>query len=100
MLGAALALVGCLSPTLPLPPPSPDVSGPNSQGEIEISGYADYAGIEVYAVNLHNGAIGGQLSGDDRHYDFFLTAQAGDQVEVYYVVGNDRSQPFTTVVKP
>ncbi|MEB2313463.1 MAG: hypothetical protein OZ921_15000 [Sorangiineae bacterium] len=99
-LGAALALVGCLSPTLPLPPPSPTVSGPDASGMVEISGYVD-PGATVYAVNLRNDELRGQIS-DARtgEYDFFLPAEVGDRVDVYVQLGNDRSPPYSTVIRP
>lgn len=99
LVAAALVVAGCLSPTLPLPPPSPDVNGPNAQGEIEISGNTR-AGALVYAVNLKNNQISGEITGDNGHYDFFLAAQVGDQVEVYVQIGQDTSQPYAFVVKP
>lgn len=100
VVAATLVLAtGCLSPTLPLPPPSPDVGSPNSQGLVEISGYTDGGGIEIYAENLRSRDINGQISADDGRYDFFLPAQVGDQVVVYYIIGNDRSQPYSKVIK-
>ncbi len=89
-LGAALA-TACLSPTLPLPPPSkPTVEGPDQQGMVTLDGNV-LSGGTVYAANLRTGEIRGQFTETDGHYRFQIPAQDGDELEVWYSVGTDQS---------
>jgi len=92
MLAAAgLVLVGCLSPTLPLPPPSkPTVEGPDEQGQVTLDGTA-HADAPVYALNTRTGEIRGQITGSDGHYRFQLAAEVGDELNLWYSVGTDLS---------
>ncbi|HEX3774898.1 MAG TPA: hypothetical protein VHV51_10570, partial [Polyangiaceae bacterium] len=87
--GAAVCLVGglvqsCLSPTLPLPPPSdPTVSGPDAQGNVRITGYV-LPDSEVFVLNHRNNAIAGQLT-NDGSYDFTIQAAQNDAMTIWYV---------------
>jgi hypothetical protein len=96
-LAAALALAvgGCLSPTLPLPPPSkPDVSGPDENGEVTLRGTVQPR-AEVFAANMRTGEIRGQITLDDGIYEFKLPAQVDDEVTLWYTVGTKQSQGVT-----
>jgi hypothetical protein len=88
----AVALSGCLSPTLPLPPPSkPTVTGPDEKGLVTLDGNV-LSGASVYAANTRTGEIRGQLyTGNDGHYTILIAAQVGDEMEVWYSVGTDQS---------
>ncbi len=82
LLGAVL--LGCLSPTLPLPPPTrPTVEGPDSFGQVVLSGQVE-PGAQVIAENLHTGDIAGQRAPGDGRYRFKIRAALGDQMSIYY----------------
>jgi hypothetical protein len=95
---AGLCLAGCLSPTLPLPPPSrPDVSAPDESGYARLQGIAA-PHSEVIAWNRQNDLIAGQVTRDDSRYDFLIRAESGDLLEVWYVQGNDESASVSVTV--
>jgi hypothetical protein len=95
---AGLGLVGCLSPTLPLPPPSrPDVSAPDESGYARLQGFAAPR-VEVLALNHGNEKLAGQVTGADSRYDFKIPAESGDLIELWYVDGSDESQTVTVEV--
>jgi hypothetical protein len=88
--GAACLFVlplGCLSPTLPLPPPSrPDVSPPDASGFTSIIGVVP-GGTTAIAQNLDSGRLVGQVTGSTGSYTLKLEAAIGDQVAVWYREG-------------
>jgi hypothetical protein len=88
----ALLFVGCLSPTMPLPPPSrPTIDGPDSSGNVVLSGQIDDASY-VYADNLSTGYSAGQaLDPDTGEYRFTIGARVGDLMALYYRRGSDES---------
>jgi hypothetical protein len=89
LLAGALA-AGCLSPTLPLPPPSkPTVEGPDEQGNVTLDGFVE--GDAVYAANMQTGEIRGQFVGSDGHYRFALPAEVGNDIELWYSVSTQTS---------
>ena len=53
----------------------------------------------MYAVNLRSKDIRGQLVGDDGRYDFFLPAQVGDEVSMYYRKGTVESQNLLFMIR-
>lgn len=95
LITACVAVSSCLSPTLPLPPPNqPDTEGPDSAGNVTLSGQV-IRGANVYANNLNSGASSGQkadaLTGK---YRFKIRAAVGDQMEFFYIydsVTSDRT---------
>ncbi len=92
LVSLGFALVGCLSPTLPLPPPSqPDVSVPDAAGFVRLQGIAAPR-AEVFAYNHNNGLIAGQVTGADSHFDFVIKAEVNDRIELWYAKGTDESQ--------
>lgn len=92
LLTAGLTLVSCLSPTLPLPPPSrPDVSAPDESGLVRLQGSAAPFS-EVIAWNHANDVIAGQVTRESPAYDFKIQAEVGDSIELWYIQGNDESQ--------
>ena len=98
LVGAALFAAGCLSPTLPLPPPSdPTVAATTTQGLVRLTGSVE-AESEVYALNHNNNLISGQftVSGD---YDFTLQAAQGDYVSLWFVHGDLTSPANDFVIK-
>lgn len=98
LFGLAAVLVGCASPTLPLPPPSrPDVEGPDSQGMVTLRGNVQ-PGANVYGANLRTGEGVIQLgTGNDGAYTLVLAAQVDDELAVWYSVGTNQSA--TTVFR-
>jgi hypothetical protein len=95
---ASLVLGSCLSPTLPLPPPSrPDVSSPNEGGYVRLQGVAA-PHAEVLTWNHNNGVIAGQVTGDSSRYDFEIKAESGDYLELWYIQGTDESSSISVVV--
>jgi hypothetical protein len=95
---ASLGLAGCLSPTLPLPPPNrPDVSTPDESGLVRLQGVAAPS-AEVLAWNHANGLIAGQVTGADSRYDFTIRANVADEIELWYVQGSEESQSIRVVV--
>lgn len=91
ILGLGLLGVACLSPTLPLPPPSrPTVEGPNQQGLVTLEGDVE-GGSTVFAANMRSGEIRGQFTGSDGHYRFEIPAEIGDELELWYQVGTTSS---------
>ncbi len=97
-MAAALCLAGCLSPTLPLPPPSdPTVSGADSGGNVRLTGNVAPQS-EVFALNLSNNVIAGQLTPSGA-YDFKIPAQQNDELEIWYVKDTVQSPPTEFSVK-
>jgi hypothetical protein len=95
---AGLCLASCLSPTLPLPPPSkPDVSGPDESGYVRLEGVAA-PHSEVIAWNHNNDIIAGQVTGDRSFYDFQIKAEISDVIELWYIKGSDESSSIKVVV--
>lgn len=98
LLLAGLALASCLSPTLPLPPPDrPEISAPDSSGLVHVQGVAAPR-VEVVAWNHQTDLIAGQVTGDDSHYDFTMAASVGDQIELWYIDGDEESQSVSVSV--
>lgn len=94
-----LALAGCLSPTLPLPPPSkPDVEGPDQQGQVTLDGYVPQSDTAVVAINHRTGEIRGQIVGNDGHYRFAIGAQIGDLMELWYTIGDEQSPAVKFII--
>src|SRR6186997_1077858 len=99
LLAAGLILVGCYSPTLPLPPPSkPEVSALSEPGQYRFTGKVE-PGAEVVALNRRSNLMFGQLTGGDGRYDFIVLGAPDDRIQFWYVVGKD-SSPSITVLLP
>lgn len=95
---AGLCLASCLSPTLPLPPPSrPDVGAPDESGYARLQGYAAPR-VEVIALNRNNKQIAGQVTGEDSRYDFAIPAESGDVIDLWYIDGDEESQSVVVEV--
>ena len=89
----ALVFLGCLSPTMPMPPPSrPEIDGLDSSGDVVLSGRIKDASY-VYADNLTTGYSAGQaLEPETGEYRFSIGARVGDSMSLFYRRGNDESQ--------
>ena len=94
------AMSACLSPTLPLPPPEqPEVDGPDPEtGEVRLRGSVP-SKAQVFAINLRSMEIRGEIVGGDGHYDFFLPAEVGDEVSMFYRKGTDESQSLLFMIR-
>ncbi len=76
--------VSCLSPTLPLPPPSrPDVSPPDASGFATLQGRVPDETTAI-AQNLANGRLVGQVTDETGTYELDIPARAGDRIAVWY----------------
>lgn len=82
--GSAL-LLGCLSPTMPMPPPSrPEISGPDERGVVVLSGHVPPASM-VYADNQTTGYSYGRRSDFDTGvYRLPILASVGDNISLFY----------------
>jgi hypothetical protein len=88
---AGLALPGCLSPTIPLPPPSrPTVSPPDGSGVTTVSGRVP-SEATAYVENLATGRIAGQVTEESGRYAVSLPASADDVLLVWYEEGGVES---------
>ncbi len=98
---AAAAMVGgCLSPTLPLPPPSPpNVSETDEVGTYRLTG-AVQARSHVTAWNWTTGLSYGEQTGADGRYDFLVYGSEGDSMSLTYRVGTDESEPADFELEP
>ncbi|GEM_PF-465565 len=101
LLGAGfLALAGgCLSPTLPLPPPSsPYVTAPNDNGLIELTGRVP-SRSPVYVHNTRTDDVVGQFTEQDGRYQLTIAARRGDFLTLWYSEGT-RNSGLTDIVVP
>jgi hypothetical protein len=88
---AVVLVAGCLSPTLPLPPPSkPDIEGPDQNGNVTLSGRVE-GGSSVYAANMRTSEIRGLIDEGDGFYVILIPAEVGDEMQLWYTMGTDMS---------
>lgn len=97
---AAFAATSCLSPTLPLPPPS----DPNQSELDETTGTLHLTGwvrptAWIYALNLetYKGYI--QITSADGRYDLTVEAAHGDRFSVWYEYRGDQSDSTQIEIK-
>jgi hypothetical protein len=96
----ALAATSCLSPTLPLPPPSkPDVEGPDQQGMVILDGTSPEPGAAIIAWNHRTGEIRGQITDQSAHYRFSIGADLGDTMELWYTIGEEKSPSLVFIIE-
>jgi hypothetical protein len=55
---------------------------------------------EVIARNRDSSLLYGELTGGDGRYDFVVIGTAGDEMELWYTVGNDSSPRVLFVLPP
>ncbi|MEO8903660.1 MAG: hypothetical protein ABI627_19240 [Polyangiaceae bacterium] len=93
LVGAALfaSLGGCLSPTLPLPPPSDPMVSSVSDGLVRFTGVVE-AESEVFALDRNTNVIAGQYTHSGQ-YDFTLAAKEQDAISLWYIHGTVESPP-------
>jgi hypothetical protein len=95
-------LDGCLSPTLPLPPPeNPAVSKIDDEGYVTLTGApaSVEAGALVYGFNVR--IEKGQIvrATDYGSYTLRLPAAVGDQITVWQEVGTEQSASILVKVR-
>ncbi len=84
LVGVALFVAGCLSPTLPLPPPtSPEIAATDTQGLVQLSGSVPPQS-EVFALNHNTNVIAGQYT-ESGAYKFTIEALEHDSMSLWYV---------------
>lgn len=88
---SAFLASGCLSPTLPLPPPGePEVTGPNEQGLVRVAGSAPRnSWVTAFNRATQRGFI--QAVPDGR-YDIEFPAVVGDSIALWYDAGGRQSE--------
>ena len=95
---SGLALSACLSPTLPLPPPSEPTVEEIGQGRYQLSGTIPQSGrTEVVAANRRTGFIFGQTV-DAQRYSFSVDAEAGDGFDLWYTSGTEISGGVSFII--
>lgn len=98
LLGTALWAAGCLSPTLPLPPPSdPSITSTEIAGLVRFTG-AVQPDSEVFALNHSTNMIRGQYTKSGA-YDFTMEAQERDGISFWYVHGTVESPSNDFVIR-
>lgn len=98
LVGAALLAAGCLSPTLPLPPPSdPVVTSTDTAGLVRLAGTVEPES-EVLALNRNTNLIRGQYT-KSGVYDFTIEAQERDAIALWYVHGTAESPPIDFLIE-
>ena len=86
--GASIVVAGCLSPTLPLPPPvEPEIELVGT-GQYLLTGEIPEPGI-VFVLNQRSGDGGLKLT--DKKYAILVNALPKDPMQVWYQVGSDVS---------
>jgi hypothetical protein len=96
---AALAAAACLSPTLPLPPPSePLVTGPDDTGTVRLAGRVR-ASAWVFAMDRTNQQGVFQQAQSNGTYDMELRAAIGDEIVMWYEVDGEGSESLSFTIK-
>lgn len=89
----AVVTVGCLAPTLPLPPPGePTISGPDEVGQVRLAGRVP-RGSWVTAIN-RNTDLGYIQAAPEGSYDFEIRASVGDAIVLWYELDGEDSLPL------
>ncbi|HET9958541.1 MAG TPA: hypothetical protein VFQ61_28800 [Polyangiaceae bacterium] len=97
-----LFVAACLSPTLPLPPPSePEVSGPTEQGLIRLTGNAP-GGAWMYALNKTSNVGVFNRATPEGRYDLEIPAEVGHRIALWYELDGEQSESllFTVRTRP
>lgn len=97
-LGVSGVAVGCLSPTLPLPPPSrPEVFSPDEDGNVRVRGVVQSRAI-VFVLNQRTDQVVGEVTGSDGAYDLLIQAEVGDRLGVWQSVDTKESDSVEVLV--
>lgn len=95
VVAAALAVTACLSPTLPLPPPSDPKQSEldETTGTLHLSGHVPGTSW-VYALNQRTNRGYIQITEADGRYDLTVEALHGDSFALWYELEGESSQPL------
>ena len=96
-----VAAGGCLSPTLPLPPPyEPTVSKVDAEGYVTLQGGVGAAdpGAIVYGYDQQNGEGSIDTVGGSGQYRLRMPAATGDTIVVWQEQGSERSSSVAVTV--
>lgn len=96
----AAFLMGCLSPTLPMPPPAkPDIEGPDERGIFVLSGHV-LPESHVYADNENTGFSYGQIADAvTGAYRFPILASVGDSISMFYRLNGEASTTLRFTIR-
>lgn len=100
VVAAALAATACLSPTLPLPPPSDPKQSEldETTGTLHLTGHVP-ASSWVYALNERTNRGYIQITASDGLYDLTVEAVHGDSFALWYQLEGESSQPLYIDIK-
>ena len=97
-----LVAAGCLSPTLPLPPPeNPSVSTVDSDGYVTLTGSEGSAqsGAMVYAFNRATNDGDFRVATQNGAYELRVRAAVGDRIAVWQADGQETSTSIYVKVR-
>jgi len=83
---------GCLSPTLPLPPPADPEIEVVSEGIVELSGEVPEPSVPVIAQNVRTEVFAGEMADERGAYRFQIAAEPGDPMRLWYTKNLDKSE--------
>ncbi|MFO0642835.1 MAG: hypothetical protein U0183_26640 [Polyangiaceae bacterium] len=103
---AVLGVAGCVSPTLPLPPPElPAVSQGTAPGRYVLSGAKGAALADAFVIAINESArlprdqrVAGTQADPDGSYRIELYASPGDRIDLTQERGNERSPPVSVQI--
>lgn len=87
-----VVVAGCLSPTLPLPPPADPEIEVVSQGLVELSGEVPEPSVPVIAQNVRTEVFAGEMADERGAYRFQIAAEPGDPMRLWYTHSLDKSE--------
>jgi hypothetical protein len=98
-----VCLAGCLSPTLPVPPPaSPEVGPPDADGMVTVKGSKGSAqasaDVMVWNPNLDGGTGVTKRAAADGSWQIRIGAKTGDILSITQTVGFEQSTPLELTV--
>ncbi len=99
----ALLAVGCLSPTLPLPPPAaPSVTSPDATGYVTLTAGAHGAQPDalVFCINSRTNHGDDTYAGNDGSYTMRVQANSQDHLLIGQLVNQQESDTVEVIVPP
>lgn len=90
-MASLLLAAACASPTLPLPPPSGEASAATEAGLVHVEGTANERAF-VGCLNLRTERGVLVRADDGGHFELTLEGQAGDDLQMWQIVGADSGQ--------
>jgi hypothetical protein len=103
---AAVLLLGCVSPTLPLPPPAlPTVSAGPTPGTVRLTSINGANPKTIILIVNRNESlpgdqrVDGTLSDENGSWDATVVAKANETLDIYQESGSLRSPPATVTIR-